>query len=419
MEKAKSYNISKYVVVEAFKRVKANKGAPGVDGMTIKDFERDLEGNLYKIWNRMSSGSYLPPPVKTEEIPKGDGKIRKLGIPTVPDRVAQMVVKIYLEPLVEPHFKKDSYGYRPGKSALDAVGVARTRCWRYDWVVDMDIKGFFDNINHELMMRAVKKHTQEPWILLYIQRWLQAPIQETDGTISEKRTLGTPQGGVISPLLANLFLHYAFDEWMEKNFNQNPFERYADDIIVHCKTEEEAIKLKIQITERLQKCKLELHPEKTKIVYCKDSNRNGDGKNEKFDFLGYTFRPRSSRNRHGKLFTNFTPAISDKAKNKIRDATKVKLKEVKSNGSLTEVAQIINPAVLGWINYYGKFNAAELWSVVRYIEDKVLKWVKKKYKKLQSWKERIKWVQNIKKRQPELFRHWQWMQRNDWSGRAV
>jgi RNA-directed DNA polymerase len=419
MKKAKSYNISKNVVLEAFKRVKANKGAPGVDGETIEDFERNLNDNLYKIWNRMSSGSYLPPPVKTEEIPKADGKIRKLGIPTVADRIAQMVVKIYLEPLVEPCFSQNSYGYRPGKSGLDAVEVARTRCWKYDWVVDLDIKGFFDNIDHELMMRAVKKHTQEPWILLYVERWLQAPIQETDGTISPKRTLGTPQGGVISPLLANLFLHYAFDVWMEENFSQNPFERYADDIIVHCNTEEEAINLKEKIKERLSKCKLELHPEKTKIVYCKDSNRKGGSQHEKFDFLGYTFRPRSSRNRYGKLFTNFSPAISDKAKKKIKDEVKVKIKKVKPNETLTEVAKIINPAALGWINYYGKFCASELWTTMVYIEEIMLKWAKKKYKKLQSWKERIKWWSKIKERQPDLFRHWQWMQRNDWSGRAV
>lgn len=419
MEKAKSYNISKEVVAEAFRLVKANGGAPGVDGKTIEDFEKNLEGNLYKVWNRMSSGSYLPPPVKTEEIPKADGKIRKLGIPTVTDRVAQMVVKLYLEPFIEPHFNQDSYGYRPRKSGLEAIGVVRERCWRFDWVVDLDIKGFFDNIDHELMMRAVKKHTQEPWILLYIERWLQAPIQEKDGSISSKRTLGTPQGGVISPLLANLFLHYAFDEWMRQNYSQNPFERYADDIIVHCKSEDEALKLKDQIRERLQKCKLELHPEKTKIVYCKDSNRKGSYQNEKFDFLGYTFRPRSSRNRYGKLFVNFSPAISDKAKKKIRDETKKKLKEVKSNRTLTETAKILNPAIIGWINYYGKFNAAELWSVMTYIEGKIMNWAKKKYKKLQSWIERIKWMENIKKRQPNLFSHWQWMRRNDWIGRAV
>jgi RNA-directed DNA polymerase len=419
MEKAKSYHISKYVVKEAFKRVKANKGAPGVDKQTIEDFEKDLDNNLYRIWNRMSSGSYLPPPVRTEEIPKADGKIRKLGIPTVADRVAQMVVKMYLEPIVEPYFNPDSYGYRPGKSGLEAIGVARKRCWKYDWVIDLDIKGFFDNIDHDLMMRAVEKHTQEPWILLYIKRWLQAPIQEKDGSISSKRTLGTPQGGVISPLLANLFLHYAFDEWMKGNFNQNPFERYADDIIVHCKTEEEAIKLMRQIKERLLRCKLELHPEKTKIVYCKDSNRKGSGQNEKFNFLGYTFRPRSSRNRHGRLFTNFSPAISDKAKKKIREDVREMLKEVKTNATLMDVAKTINPAVLGWINYYGRYHASELWTVVMYIESRVINWAKKKYKKLRSWKERIRWMHGTKRRQPEIFRHWQWMQRNDWSGRAV
>jgi RNA-directed DNA polymerase len=419
MEKAKSYIISKHVVLEAFKRVKANNGAPGIDEESIKDFEKNLKDNLYKIWNRMSSGSYQPPPVKTEEILKDDGKIRKLGIPTVADRIAQMVVKMYLEPIIDPLFHQDSYGYRPRKSAIDAIGVARKRCWRYDWVVDLDIKGFFDNIDHELMMHAVKKHTKEPWILLYIQRWLEAPVQEKDGSISPKRTRGTPQGGVISPLLANLFLHYAFDKWMEENYSQNPFERYADDIIVHCKSEYEAIKLRDKIKERLLRCKLELHPEKTKIVYCKDSNRNGNSQHEKFDFLGYTFRPRSSRNRHGKLFTNFTPAISDKSKKKIRDEIKEKQKRIKPNDTLTELAKILNPAALGWINYYGKFCESELWGVVKCMENMILKWAKKKYKNLQSWKWRIEWLLGVKMRQPDLFKHWRWMQRYDWNGRAV
>jgi group II intron reverse transcriptase/maturase len=232
----KSYFISQEVVVDAYRRVRANGGAPGVDGQTIEDFEKDLENNLFKIWNRMSSGSYQPPPVKTVEIPKADGKMRKLGIPPVSDRIAQMVVKLYLEPKIEPKFHRDSYGYRPAKSGIHAINTARKRCWQFDWVVDLDIKGFFDNIDHELMMKAVRKHTQEKWILLYVERWLQAPVQDINGNISAKRTLGTPQGGVISPLLANLFLHYAFDMWMEKNFKENPFERYADDIIVHCKT---------------------------------------------------------------------------------------------------------------------------------------------------------------------------------------
>jgi RNA-directed DNA polymerase len=419
MNEAKSYHISKYVVMEAYERVKANKGAAGIDDVSIQDFEKDLKKNLYKIWNRMSSGSYFPPSVKTVEIPKGDGKKRKLGIPTVGDRIAQMVVKIHLEPLVEPHFHQDSYGYRPNKSGLDAVEVARRRCWKYDWVIDLDIKGFFDNIDHELMMRAVAKHTKEPWILMYVQRWLKASAETSDGVVTE-RAKGTPQGGVISPVLANLFLHYAFDEWMKRNYPENPFERYADDIVVHCKTEEEAVKLKEIIRQRLEECKLELHPEKTKIVYCKDANRHGSYQNEKFDFLGYTFRPRSSRNRHGKLFVNFTPAISDKAKQKTRDKVKSWLKEVKPNGILKEFVKIINPTVTGWVNYYGKFHATELWSTMRYIDTILMKWAKRKYEKLKrSWLKAKRWLSKIKKREPNLFASWRWMQRHDLSRRAV
>ena len=419
MEKAKSYHISKYVVQEAYERVRANKGAEGIDGETIKEFEENKENNLYKIWNRMSSGSYFPPPVKAVEIEKDGGKKRKLGIPTVSDRIAQMVVKIYLEPFVEPHFHEDSYGYRPKKSGLQAIGVTRARCWKYDWVVDIDIKGFFDNLDHDLVMRAVSKHTQEPWILLYVKRWLQAPIQEKDGTI-QQRTKGTPQGGVISPLLANLFLHYTFDEWMKRNHPQNPFARYADDIVVHCKTENEAKKLKEAIKGRLLECKLELHPEKTKIVYCKDSNRKGSGQNEKFDFLGYTFRPRSSRNRYGKLFTNFSPAISDKAKQKIRKEIKSWKKVIKPNSTLTEFAARINPKITGWINYYGKYFASALWDTMREIEEAIMNWAKKKYEKLKrSWRKARTWLSKVKQRQPNLCTHWQWMRKHDWNGRAV
>jgi RNA-directed DNA polymerase len=419
MDEAKSYHISKHTVMEAYKCVKANQGAAGVDNESIKDFETELKNNLYKIWNRMSSGSYFPPAVKTVEIPKADGKKRKLGIPTVGDRIAQMVAKMHLEPLVEPYFHPDSYGYRPKKSAIQALDVARKRCWKYDWVIDVDIKGFFDNIDHELMMKAVEKHTQEPWMLLYVQRWLEAPAQEVDGSIT-KRTKGTPQGGVISPLLANMFLHYAFDEWMKRNYPGNPFERYADDLVVHCKTEEEAIKLLEAMRERLQKCKLELHPEKTKIVYCKDSNRKGGSQHEKFDFLGYTFRPRSSMNKHGKLFTSFTPAMSDKAKQNKRDVIKSWLKEVKPTGIVEEFAKLANPAVTGWINYYGKYHASELWKTVQYLDENLIRWAKRKYKSLRhSWSKGNKWLDGIKIRQPNLFKHWQWMQRNDLDRRAV
>jgi RNA-directed DNA polymerase len=287
MDKAKPFCISKQEVWEAYKRVKANKGAAGVDEQSIAGFEKRLKRNLYKIWNRMSSGSYFPPPVRTVKIPKANGGERKLGIPTVSDRIAQMVVKSRLEPEVDPLFHPDSYGYRPGKSALDAVGQARQRCWRHDWIVDLDIKGFFDNIDQNLLMRAVKKHAKEKWVVLYIERWLQAPIQEEDGQLIQ-RGRGTPQGGVASPLLANLFLHYAFDRWIAATYPHVRFERYADDAIVHCRTEVEAQQVRAAIAARFEECRLELHPEKTKIVYCKDDDRRRTYPNEKFDFLGYS-----------------------------------------------------------------------------------------------------------------------------------
>lgn len=419
MSEAKPYTISKNAVMIAYQRVKANRGAPGIDGQTIAEFEKDLKGNLYKIWNRMSSGSYFPPSVKAVEIPKADGKKRKLGIPTVGDRIAQTVVKLYLEPRVEPHFHENSYGYRPNKSGLEAVKVARERCWKYDWVIDIDIKGFFDNIDHELTMRAVNKHAQEEWIRLYVQRWLEAPIQEVDGTI-RKRDRGTPQGGVISPILANLFLHYAFDNWMEKNYPICPFERYADDIVVHCKTEEEAIELLGNIKGRLQQCKLELHPDKTKIVYCKDSNRNKKSDHEKFDFLGYTFRPRSSRNRMGKLFTNFSPAMSDKAKTKAKEEMKSLMREVKPNDSLESIAKKINPIYRGWENYYGKFYNSSLWTVVQYINLQLMIWAKRKHEQLgRHWRKVRKWLDRRRDKEPTLFVHWKWMQAHGLNGRAV
>src|SRR5215470_12741860 len=245
----KPFQISKRAVWEAWEKVKANKGAPGVDGQTIAQFERDLKNNLYKIWNRMSSGSYFPPPVRTVKIPKAGGGERPLGIPTVSDRVAQMVVKNRLEPRVDPLFQPDSYGYRPGKSALDAVGRAQQMCWAYDWVCDLDIKGFFDNLDHDLMMRAVRKHAKEKWVVLYIERWLKAPAQDETGNLL-KRERGTPQGGVISPLLANLFLHFAFDLWMRRKWKHLPFERYADDIIVHCREKWEAELVRAKVTAR-------------------------------------------------------------------------------------------------------------------------------------------------------------------------
>ena len=318
MDKAKSWSIPKLFVWDAYKRVKANRGAAGVDDQTIEEFERDLANNLYKLWNRMSSGSYFPPPVKRVNIEKRGGGFRPLGIPTVSDRIAQAVVKGYLEPELEKHFHPDSYGYRPGKSALDAVGVARERCWRYAWVLDLDIKSYFDTISHELLLRAVRKHTDCPWVLLYIERWLKAPVQLEDGTL-EPRERGTPQGSVISPLLSNLFLHYTFDRWMARNYPDIPFERFADDALCHCVSEAQAKILKEALEKRFAECGLQLHPEKTKVVYCKDDDRRGNSKNESFDFLGYSFRARRSKNRFGKFFVNFSPAVSNAATKAIRE----------------------------------------------------------------------------------------------------
>jgi len=293
VDEAKPFKIPKREVWEAFKRVKANQGAAGVDGQSIAAFEANLSGNLYKLWNRMSSGSYFPPPVRRVDIPKAGGGTRPLGIPTVADRCAQEVVRRYLEPILEPMFHPDSYGYRPGKSAIDAVRQARQRCWRYDWVLDLDVKGYFDSIDWELLLSAVRRHTNCPWVLLYIDRWLKVPVQMEDGSVVP-RTAGTPQGGVISPILANLFLHYAFDTWMVRTYPHIPFERYADDAICHCKSADEAEALRIALADRFAACKLVLHPQKTKIVYCKDANRRGDFPNQSFDFLGFNFRARKN-----------------------------------------------------------------------------------------------------------------------------
>jgi RNA-directed DNA polymerase len=407
VNKEKPFNISKKVVWEAYQRVRANKGAAGVDAESIVDFEKDLKGNLYKIWNRMSSGSYFPPPVRAVVIPKDKGGQRVLGVPTVADRVAQMVVKIYLEPKVEPIFHSDSYGYRPGKSAIEAVGRARERCWSYDWVLDLDIKGFFDNIDHELLMKAVRKHTDSKWILLYVERWLKAPAQQPDGTLVQ-RDRGTPQGGVVSPLLANLFLHYAFDDWMRRRYPEIPFERYADDVIVHCKTEAEAKELRTAIGERLGQCKLELHAEKTKIVYCKDDKRRGTYSDEKFNFLGFTFRSRWAKSRWGKYFIGFSPAISNEATKSIRSTVRSWRLHRRSDKSLGDLARMYNPIIRGWINYYGSYYKSALYRVFYPLSRSLMRWAMRKYKKLKPHVQRAAyWLGRIAKREPNLFAHWQ------------
>jgi RNA-directed DNA polymerase len=328
-------------------------------------------------------------------------------VPTVSDRIAQQVVKSRLEPAVDPLFHPDSYGYRPGKSALDAVGQARQRCWRYDWIVDLDIKGFFDNIPQDLLIRAVKKHAKEQWMVLYIERWLKAPVQEEDGQLVP-REKGTPQGGVISPLLANLFLHYGFDRWMAKRYPQLPFERFADDASVHCRTEVEAQEVRAAIAARLQECGLELHPEKTKLVYCKDDDRRRTYPNEKFDFLGYTFRPRRSKNRKGKYFINFSPAVSDKAVKAIRAEIRHWNLHLRSDKSIEDLSRMFNPIIRGWLRYYGRFYRSALYPPMRQLDRSLARWAHRKYKKLRGHLRRAThWVARISRRDPKLWAHWQ------------
>lgn len=409
MNKAKPFQISKKEVWEAYKQVKANRGAAGVDGQSIEEFERDLRNNLYKLWNRMSSGSYFPPPVRRVNIPKSDGGIRPLGIPTVMDRIAQTVVKRHLEPELEVHFHPDSYGYRPKKSAIEAVGVARKRCWQYNWVLDLDIKGFFDNIDHVLLMKAVHKHTDCKWVILYIERWLKAPVQEADGNLV-KREKGTPQGGVISPLLANLFLHYTFDRWMQIHQPSIPFERYADDAICHCKSEEQAQKLLTQLKQRFAECGLDLHPQKTKVVYCKDDDRKGNYPNETFDFLGFTFRPRLSKNRWGKCFINFTPAISNKAARKIRQTMRSWRLQLRSDKSLDDLARMLNPVIQGWINYYSSYYKSAFYPTLHYLDRILVRWAIRKFKRLKGRRQRARqWLRRISEKEPYLFTHWRFL----------
>jgi RNA-directed DNA polymerase len=407
LPESKPFLISKHSVLEAWKRVKTKQGAAGTDKETIQDFERKLKDNLYRIWNRMSSGSYLPPPVKTVVIPKTGGGERKLGIPTVADRVAQMVVKMHLEPKVEPLFHPDSYGYRPFKSAHDAVGQARKRCWKYDWVLDLDIKGFFDNIPHELLMRAVRKHARENWVVLYVERWLKAPAQNEQGHLT-KREKGTPQGGVVSPLLANLFLHYGFDAWMARKNPRIPFERYADDAIMHCRTKKEAESLREAIILRMAECGLELNLQKTKIVYCQDADRRGTHEHEKFTFLGYEFRPRRARNHWGKYFVSFLPAISDKAAKAIREEIRGWKLQLRSDKTLDDLARMFNPILRGWMQYYGKYYRSMLHPVFRPLNRRLVRWACRKYKKLRHHQRRAtQWLRRISIRSPQLWVHWQ------------
>lgn len=403
----KPFKISKKQVYDAYKAVKSKAGAAGVDGQTIEQFDANLGRNLYKIWNRMSSGSYFPPPVRAVSIPKKSGGQRILGVPTVADRVAQMVVKQFIEPDLEPIFLADSYGYRPGKSALDAIGVTRKRCWTYDWVLEFDVKGLFDNIDHELLLRAIRKHVTCKWALLYIERWLTAPIERTDGTRVERKC-GTPQGGVVSPILSNLFMHYAFDFWMARTHPDIPWCRYADDGLAHCRTECEALALKAELQARLTECSLELHPTKTKIVYCKDGKRRGMYPNVKFDFLGYCFRPRLvKRARDNTLFCGFNPAVSPTALKAMRVAIRDLDIRHRTDLSMADIAQRINPLLRGWIGYYGRYAPSALYPLLRYVNCMLRTWAMRKFKRFKRRKTRAgQFLQDLAGKNADLFAHW-------------
>jgi group II intron reverse transcriptase/maturase len=405
---AKPFDISKREVWEAFKRVKANQGAAGVDGQSIAAFEANLANNLYKLWNRLSSGSYFPPPVRRVDIPKASGGTRPLGIPTVADRIAQEVVRRRLEPLLEPIFHEDSYGYRPMRSAIDAVRTARQRCWRSAWVIDLDIKAFFDTIDHGLLLKAVRYHTDCRWVLLYVERWLKAPMQTADGRI-EPRIVGTPQGGVVSPLLANLFLHYVFDAWMSREQPHIPFERYADDIICHVRTRSEAVALLDKLKARFAECGLALSPQKTKIVYCQDTNRPGNGYPvTSFDFLGFTFRPRLAKWPNGKYGVSFLPAASPRALKSIRKSVRDWGLQRRSDKNLDDLARMFSPYIRGWVNYYSHFYKTALYPTLNRIDAHLLRWARRKFKSLRQRPRQARaWLARVKQRSPKLFPHWQ------------
>lgn len=413
----KPFDIPKRLVWKAYEKVRANQGAAGVDRQSLAAFESDLRNNLYKIWNRMSSGTYFPPPVLAVEIPKAGGGTRVLGVPTVADRVAQTVAAMVLQPRTESIFHRDSYGYRPGCSALDAVAICRRRCWQKDWVIDVDVARFFDSVPWDLVVKAVAANitTEQRWVALYVRRWLAAPIQQPDGTLLE-RDRGTAQGSAISPVLANLFLHYAFDMWLEREFPAVVFERYADDAVVHCATQRQARQVLAALVERMVEVGLRLHPDKTRIVYCRDSRRRGSFECVSFTFLGFTFRPRKALYPDGKAFTSFLPAVSAGALKTMGRRVRSWRIHLRVRDNLGQLAGWINPIVAGWMNYYGRYYRSQLYPFLRRINTYLVRWARKKYKRLRSFKRRRAWWTGLLDREPGLFRHWAWEREFSWGG---
>ena len=405
----KSIPISRSIIWEAYKKVRANKGSSGVDSVSMEEYDANRRKHLYKLWNRMASGSYFPPPVKEVEISKKDGKVRKLGIPTISDRVAQMAIKMYIEPRFEKIFSQNSYGYRPNKNAHQALQKVRENTRKTDWVIDLDIKGFFDNISHEKLMLAIEKHVQENWIKLYIKRWLAAPVLTKSGELITRQGKGTPQGGVISPLLANLFLHYGFDKWLEKTDKTVNFTRYADDVIAHCRSKRHADHILKLINKRMNNIDLELHPKKTKIVYCKDYRRKEKYPEVKFDFLGYSFQPRTTKSKKTQgLFLGFDCAISISSSKRIADKLGELEVEKMTFKSVVGIAQKLNPIIRGWIQYYGKYRMSSLHKVFRLLNQRLVRWARKRYRRYKtSLKRAYSWLSRVQNQYPYLFYHWQ------------
>ena len=406
MKEGKSFQISQNEVLNAYKAVKANKGVGGVDGVNFEEFDRNWKNRLYVLWNRLSSGTYFPKPVKGVEIPKKNGKKRLLGIPTIEDQVAQMVLRNRLEPYIEPIFYEDSYGYRPHKSALDVVGMARQRCYKMKWVIEFDIVGLFDNIDHGCLMQFVKYHSKEKWVNLYIERCLKAPIEMPDGKICE-RTEGTPQGGVISPLLSGLYMHYAFDKWITREFPMCKWERYADDGIIHCVSKRQAEYVLDMLKKRMQICGLEIHPDKSKIVYCQRNNEKLSNEQTSFIFLGYCFRPRLVKSKNGCYFMGFTPAVSIDASSAFREKIRMEMRRSNTTDIIVLVKRL-NPIIQGWYNYFGKYCPSEAFRKgINFVNLRLVRWLKRTRKKVRRAMAKAQHLLHcIAKSNPEMFYHW-------------